>query len=398
MNEYTSIRFEITSTCNINCKYCHNSEHAFKSDDMTSEEIMDIITEMKKRYPIKKILLTGGEPLLNRNILEIIKHITKLGIKTDMVTNGKLLTKDLIHKLEDAGLKRMRVSIDGIDAAHNFYRIGSDANILWDLCDYMKKNTNLNVVIHTVCSNHNVEELNDIYQKILKLKLDRWRVFDVGYSGSAVKNISDLDISRYYTKFVDKVECIVKHYIKNGIEKKLDIEINGIFKTNLLNLNQSIYCETSNEELLRALLDKSPCNYISHQTTVRSNGIATLCQYFHNPIEVYKVERSNITTTKYFPVETKIKLNDIKHCVECKYVLVCNSGCRSKAEFLTKSIYNPDPVFCVLLPLMYEKIIPLLPKHTQKIFNKLINGEVEPRYTALDLKHFMEESIQNETD
>ena len=109
---YSSIRLEITSHCNLMCEYCHNSKYSNRDDDMTTEEIMLLIRNLKKQYPINKILLTGGEPLVNKDICKIIGLITSLGIKADMVTNGTLLTEELVNKLEDAGLKRIRLSID----------------------------------------------------------------------------------------------------------------------------------------------------------------------------------------------------------------------------------------------------------------------------------------------
>ena len=57
--EYTSIRLEITSKCNLNCAYCHNAEFNNKIQDMSTDEIITLITNMKKRYKINKVLLTG---------------------------------------------------------------------------------------------------------------------------------------------------------------------------------------------------------------------------------------------------------------------------------------------------------------------------------------------------
>jgi len=63
----SSLRLEINSKCNINCKYCHNSNYANKKDDMSFEEIKKLILGLKKKYPLYKILITG----------EIIKNYYK---------------------------------------------------------------------------------------------------------------------------------------------------------------------------------------------------------------------------------------------------------------------------------------------------------------------------------
>ena len=102
MRNYSSIRLEVTSQCNLKCEYCHNSEYSNRKDDMTTEEILQLIRNIKQRYPINKILLTGGEPLVNKDICRIIEQISKLGIKADLVSNGTLLTADLVRKLESS--------------------------------------------------------------------------------------------------------------------------------------------------------------------------------------------------------------------------------------------------------------------------------------------------------
>lgn len=90
---YTSIRLEITSKCNLNCEYCHNSLYNNSKDDMNTEDIINLVKNLDKRHKIKKVLLTGGEPLLNKDVCQIISTFTDMGIKLDMVTNGTLITE-----------------------------------------------------------------------------------------------------------------------------------------------------------------------------------------------------------------------------------------------------------------------------------------------------------------
>ena len=104
MRNYSSIRLEVTSKCNLQCEYCHNSEYSNRKDDMTTEEILQLIRDIKRRYPINKILLTGGETLVNKDIFKIIEQISMLGIKADLVSNGTSLTEKIVRQLERSGL------------------------------------------------------------------------------------------------------------------------------------------------------------------------------------------------------------------------------------------------------------------------------------------------------
>lgn len=398
MNNFTSVRLEITSKCNLNCKYCHNLDFANKNDDMSTEEIKKLIYSLKD-LGVNKILLTGGEPLLNPDIIEIVQLLTDLNIKSDLVTNGKLLSYELINKLANAGLKRIRISIDGLGEEHSKYRIGSNPDILWEKCKYIKENTKINTVVHTVSSSHNASSMFDIYQKLLENKIDRWRVFDVGYEGAANKNIKDLNIATYYLEFMDQMAKIISHYIQNNLTNKLDMEINGVFKTNLITKQAKIMSEEDRLAYLESIKNLSPCAYIQHQSTIRSNGIGTLCQFFHNDLYNYRKYNFDVKQTlsnkKTFK-ENEIILNDIIHCKNCKYVIVCNSGCRAKANYLTGNVTNPDPVFCVLLPLLYKKIVPVLPIEAQNSFYSYLNRKgKDPLYTSDDLSLMIEKNIRN---
>lgn len=361
---------------------------------MTTEEIKTLILSLKNTLGVNKILLTGGEPLLNPDIVDIVQLLTTLHIKSDLVTNGKLLSYDLIHKLENAGLKRIRISIDGVGEEHSKYRIWSNVYELWNKCKYIKENTRINTVVHTVSSSHNANIMFDIYKRVLEVRADRWRVFDVGYEGSANRNIRDLNIANYYNEFMCQMAKIIEHYIKNNLIKNLDMEINGVFKTNLLTNPLKFMKKEDQKTYLNSIKRSSPCAYIQHQSTIRSNGIGTLCQFFHNDLYNYRKFDFNVKKTlenkKNFD-ENKIVFDDIRHCKDCKYAIICNSGCRSKAKYLTNDINNPDPVFCVLLPLLYEKIVPIFPEDSRKNFISFLNeGGKDPLFNAKDLSLMIE--------
>ena len=387
--KYTSIRLEITSGCNLQCKYCHNSEYINRKDDMTTKEIIRLISEIKKHYNINKILLTGGEPLVNKDILFIVKHISNLGIKADMVTNATLLTEKLIQKLENAGLKRIRISIDTV-SDENSLRYGSYVEKLWKKAEWIAKNTSIEVCIHTVCNPSNSNKLFDVYQKVLSIGALIWRVFDIGFQGGALK---DIDFEGYYESMMNSCNKILRHYLENHLKESLDIEINNIFRTLMLNANPR---NLDYAEMLSKRLQYSPCDYVSdHQISIRSDGTATLCQYFHDTI--FDFRGNNFEVKKTFEninlnPEYVLLMKDLDYCAKCKYCLVCNSGCRSRAKFLTGNIKDADPGACYICKKVVEDILPILPNKTQEAYMECVNsGGLDPKYGINDLRRIMKD-------
>lgn len=388
---YSSIRLEVTSKCNLNCAYCHNAQHSNQCNDMTTEEIIQLIRNLKDEHDIKKVLLTGGEPLVKADICDIIGEVTQLGIKADMVTNGTLLTMELLKKLEAAGLKRIRISIDEVGNTTDV-RGSSNPNRIWNIARMVVEHSGIELCIHTVCSPYNVKNLYAVYQKVLEVGARRWRVFDLGYQGDFTDKHDFFDLKTYYDDIIVSTQKILADYLTNGRKDVLDIEINNIFRTQFLDMNPDDFVTFNlrKDAEYNARLESSPCDYVSlHQLSIRSNGVGTLCQYFHNPIFDFRsanldVKKAEKDMTQY--KEFILKMSDLPHCSKCKYCMLCNSGCRARTQFLTGDITDADPVACYLHPIVHKKVMSMLPQYVQDIYSGyMLKDGLEPKYSKEEL-------------
>lgn len=118
------LRISITDRCNFRCFYCmpkelFGSEHAFVDRKLllSFEEIERVARIFLHYHGIKKIRITGGEPLIRRNIERLIEALAAHSELEDLslTTNGSLLTRSKAQALKDAGLKRLTVSLDALD-------------------------------------------------------------------------------------------------------------------------------------------------------------------------------------------------------------------------------------------------------------------------------------------
>ena len=109
-----SLRITLTNRCNVNCLYCHHDGMVKSKDEMTADELYTIC-KIAKKIGVRKIRLSGGEPLLKKDIIEIVQKIASLDFKDiSMTTNGILLEK-YAQDLKDAGLDRVNVSLDTLN-------------------------------------------------------------------------------------------------------------------------------------------------------------------------------------------------------------------------------------------------------------------------------------------
>jgi cyclic pyranopterin phosphate synthase len=110
-----NLRISVTQKCDKHCPYCHREGEREPTTLMTVEEILRIV-RIAISLGISRVKLTGGEPLLRKEIVEIVRGITALDGLTDlsMTTNGTHL-KGLAKDLKAAGLERVNVSLPTLD-------------------------------------------------------------------------------------------------------------------------------------------------------------------------------------------------------------------------------------------------------------------------------------------
>lgn len=122
--EIRDLRISLTDRCNLRCVYCMPEEMVFKprAELLTDDEIMRVVRAAAE-LGVRKIRLTGGEPTVRPNLVALVREIAAVPGIDDlaMTTNGVLLSR-LAQPLAEAGLRRINVSLDSLDA-DRFHRI-----------------------------------------------------------------------------------------------------------------------------------------------------------------------------------------------------------------------------------------------------------------------------------
>ena len=112
------LRVSVTDRCNLRCVYCHplgGCNLIDRKEILKLEEIHRIV-ELFSYCGIRKVRLTGGEPLIRRNIVYLIEKLSGIeGIEELSITTNGVLLASLAQELKDAGLQRVNISVDSID-------------------------------------------------------------------------------------------------------------------------------------------------------------------------------------------------------------------------------------------------------------------------------------------
>src|SRR6266404_6904773 len=116
---HNNLRISVTDRCNLRCTYCMPEEVSFldKAELLTFEEIARFV-EIVAPLGIDKIRLTGGEPLMRRELPRLVRMVASIpGIRDVGLTTNGILLADQAQALYGAGLRRINISLDALDEA-----------------------------------------------------------------------------------------------------------------------------------------------------------------------------------------------------------------------------------------------------------------------------------------
>ncbi len=172
------IAWELTKRCNLACKHCRaeaTSDHV--ENELTTKEIKGILDDIVSfSRPI--IILTGGEPLLREDLLEVAAYGRDLGLRMVLATNGTLLDEGWAKALKDAGIKRVSISLDGAIAKNHdgFRGINGAFDLSLKGIDALRK-VGLDLQINTTVTKSNLHEISAIKNLAIKLGAVAYHIF-----------------------------------------------------------------------------------------------------------------------------------------------------------------------------------------------------------------------------
>lgn len=154
--------FEVTPNCNLNCIYCYNhwrTPGAIVPKELGLDKIKTLVDKLLSETQIAGITLSGGEPLMRKDIVDIAKYIGSKNIPLGMTTNGLLLNEKLTRDLVKAGVSYFEVSIDSLEK-NTLRQLDENSNlakIKQAVLNIRATNTRLN--ISTIITKINVNDI-----------------------------------------------------------------------------------------------------------------------------------------------------------------------------------------------------------------------------------------------
>jgi pyrroloquinoline quinone biosynthesis protein E len=321
---------ELTYGCPLSCPYCSNPLNlADYRDELTTAEWQRVLTEAQE-LGVLQLHLSGGEPLLRRDVVEIVNSANELGLYTNLITSALGLSRRRAEQLRAAGLDHVQISIQADEAAvsdriagtPSFERKIEAARVVkklgWPLT--------LNVVLHR----QNIDRVADILRLAEELEADRIELANTQYYGWAWRNRDTLLPSKAQ---LERAEAVVRA-ARVRLQGRMDV----------IYVLPDYYSQYP-----------KPCmgGWGKRQLTVAPNGDALPCPAAHAlPLPRASVREDSLARIwTESPLFQRFRGTDWMPdpCRSCDRREIDFGGCRCQAFQLTGDAARTDPV-CHLSP------------------------------------------------
>ncbi|MBU2600531.1 radical SAM protein [bacterium] len=328
------IAWEITRSCNLNCKHCRAkaSLGPYPGELSTQEcfKLLDDIAALAK--PI--IILTGGEPMLREDIYDIAKHGNSLGFKVVMAPCGLLINEKTARKIKEANIQRISVSLDGAtEELHDLIRgfNGAFKGALRGI-KYAKE-AGIDFQINTTVSKYNLKEIPHILDLAQELGASVFDLFLLVPTGRG-KELVDCEIS------AQEYEEVMNWVYDKSKDSHLRIKLTCAPHYNRVLLQRE---EHPSNSMTKGCMGGVTFAFISHIGKVQICGFLEIeCGDIRRKTFPYIWENSEV-----FKIIRKID-SYCGRCGYCEYRKVCG-GCRARAYGITGDYLAEEP-YCVYEP------------------------------------------------
>lgn len=339
--------FNVTRRCNLKCIHCYSeSENVDYIGELKTDEAKSLIDDLAS-FGSPVILFSGGEPILRKDLYELIEYSVSKGIRAVISTNGTLITKDVAKRLKDLELSYVGVSLDGLKKTHDSIRRvkGSFDKAISGIRNSIE--FGIKVGLRFTINRMNMDEIPGIFDLLEREKIPRICFYHLVSTGRG-SGIGDLLLSHKETRqAVDLIVDKTKELFDKGLEPEVltvDNHADGPY----------LYLRLLNEDPKRAeevlkLLKLNQGN---------SSGVGIGCvswdgevypdQFWRNrPLGNIRERRfSDIWTDTKNPFLLKIKNKKeyVKgRCSRCRWLDVCAGNFRARAEAETGDLWASDP-------------------------------------------------------
>ncbi|MFH1722431.1 MAG: radical SAM protein [Candidatus Altiarchaeota archaeon] len=194
------VLWDATRRCNLNCLHCGATKESYEKE-LTTQEIKSVIDDLSD-MGVTFFSVTGGEPFVRDDLLEVLSYASSKGLKTIIASNGFLIDEEKSREIKGANISSVMVSLDGIEQTHNRIRDHSNSYAkALDAIRFMIRDGIPLISVGTTVSPENINELDELKDIISSLGVKRWRlsvVMPIGRAESGKLSLKQKELKQFF--------------------------------------------------------------------------------------------------------------------------------------------------------------------------------------------------------
>src|SRR5262245_53607662 len=339
------VSWNLTYRCNLACEHCYldaggapqvDADSFADRSELDTEACFRVIEELAAFAPECLTILTGGEPLLRRDILDIVGRASQRGLWVVVGTNGVRVSENVAKRLADAGGRGLSLSLDALDPdRHDRFRKvrGAWQNTVTGA--EILHRTGLPFIVQTTVGSHNLDELEAIADFAFeRLAAKVWNLYFLVPTGRG-QFVSDISPAEYDAVLVSLARIQRKYERRMLVNAKCAPHF----------VKTALAQPDGDGPAIRTWSGGAGgCPAGTHYMGIRPNGDVTPCPYL--PVFAGTLRRSSLaelwTTSELFTsIRQRASLGG--RCGACELNGHCG-GCRARAYGMTGDVMAEDPL------------------------------------------------------
>ena len=304
--------WESTLRCNVHCLHCGSDCSSSEvTPDMPAEDFLRVIDQSVTPHvnPHKVlIIISGGEPLMRKDLAQVGAALKQRGYPWGMVTNGLALTEKRFKELMAAGLRSIAISFDGLELNHNWLRqhplafegatraiklAAAAPSLIWDVVTCVNQRT--------------IHQLDEMQKYLWSIGVRNWRLITIDPMGRAADNPELLLTPDQHRQLLD----YIREKRKQGLHVSYSCE--GFMPDYELEVRDHLFHCAAGVSVASILIDGS----ISACTSVRG-------KYYQG--NIYKDDFWEVWENGFEPYRNRKWMKKLEPCNNCKLFRYCEGG------------------------------------------------------------------------
>jgi len=329
-----TVTIRVTKACNLRCLQCYSVSGEKLKDELSFEEIKDIIDQSKELGAVR-IFFTGGEPFIKPDILKILKYADDNNFAIYISTNGTLLNKNIVKSLNSLKhLRTLQISIDGLEKTHDTIRsIKGTFNKAITSTKLIKKefnNKDTKITFILTLMGKNKNEIGEVFKLAIALGTDVFALVPL-YPVKRSNEAEDVSVKEKYKIFQE----LCKIYQEKKSKTKLGLLVPpALIPKPLQEIEYGCgyVCTFPSMIGVDANGDVAPCD-----------GLFKYKNFILGNIRKDSLEK--LWNHHLMKKLRKIKPDNLKGvCKKCQHLSFCMGGCRARAFIEYGNFESSNPL------------------------------------------------------